>query len=317
MTFRSMSKLSTDQLINYGLLRTGHAEPTESSTVIVVGIPRSGTSMVAAVLKALGVYIGDHIDDAVFEDREFAVALAAEDSERLLELIAARNQQHQIWGFKRPEAYRHLDRLCRSCRNPRVIITFRDILAISMRNSIAVQMDPLKLLPRLAEEYRDLTAAISRVSVPCLLLSYEKAMQFPMETVQGISSFCGLDAKPEQIRNAALAIENGNSTYVQTARLKYHGAIGRLVDGRLRGWAKVRGRDDLRVRLELELDGQVAQRVCADLFRPDVKNAGHGDGRYGFEFIIDDTVRRDAVVNVRIQNSRILLPNSGQPLSSY
>jgi hypothetical protein len=313
----SMSSLQADQFTNYGILRTQDTVPIDTGTVMVVGVPRSGTSMVAAVLKALGVYIGDEIDNAVFEDREFAAALAAENSGRLHQLISARNDQHRFWGFKRPEAYRHLDQLCRSCRNPRVIVTFRDILAISLRNNISMQMDPLKLLPRLAEEYRELVATISGLSVPSLLLSYEKSLQFPTETVKEIVSFCNLEATPQQINAAALVIENGTPAYVNGARLKYQGSIGRLIDGRLRGWAKVIHSDNIRVNVELQLDGVVAQRAWADMYRSDVHKAGFGDGRYGFEFVIDDDISGEAIVSVRIQNSRILLRNSGLSLSSY
>ena len=312
-----MKTLAPDDLINQGILQTQAIVPGEAATVIVVGLPRSGTSMVAAVLERLGVFIGKQIDRAVFEDREFAAALAPGKHEHLLRLIQARNAQHKIWGFKRPEAYKLLDALCRSCRNPRVIVPFRDILAIAVRNQISMQMDPLKLLPKLADEYRDLVAAISRSSVPCLLLSYEKAVQSPTETVAQIASFCGLASSEGEIRAASEVIENGNPQYVRAARLDYVGFVGRLVDGRLRGWVKAKTRDDIRVNVELELDGAVAQRTRADLLRPDVQKAGHGDGRYGFEFAVGEDVSRNSIVHVRVQNSKIVLQNSGLKLSEY
>lgn len=307
----------TDQLTNYGLLSIQESQPDETATVVVVGLPRSGTSMIAAVLKSLGVFIGTAIDSAVFEDQEIAAALTAENSAQLQQLIAARNAAHRVWGFKRPEAYRHLDLLCASCRNPRVIVTFRDILAIALRNRISMQIDPLQFLPRLAEDSRGLVAAVSRLSAPSLLISYEKALQFPAETVGEIAKFCGLSVTEQQIGEAAAAIENGNLRYIQAARLQYQGSVGRIVDGHLRGWVKVVNRDDIRVAVELRIDGRVVDKTRANLHRPDVQQAGFGDGRYGFVFAIDGTMRGDSIVEVRVQNSNTVLENSGRPLAQF
>src|SRR5688572_21236041 len=132
-----MSDRRDGNLTNFGLLRTADIELGLPATVIVVGLPRSGTSMIAAVLRALDVYIGTEIDGAVFEDRQFAAALASGHPEELARLIDERNAAHAIWGFKRPEAYRQLELLIPLCRNPRVIVTFRDILAIALRNRLA------------------------------------------------------------------------------------------------------------------------------------------------------------------------------------
>jgi hypothetical protein len=312
-----MNTSSMDGLVNYGSVRLNDATAGDSATIIVVGLPRSGTSMVASVLKTLGVFIGQQIDNVVFEDRDMAAALESGDADRLIAAIAERNAVHQVWGFKRPEAYKQLAKLCSMCRNPRVIVTFRDILAISLRNNISMQMDPVKFLPKLATEYEALATSVRRLSAPCLLLSYEKALQFADKTVAEIATFCGISATDDALRQAATIIENGNPKYIQAARLQYQGSLGRLVNGQLRGWVKVVNRDQMRVRVELELDGRVVQSTRADLYRPDVEKAGFGDGRYGFCFMIDDTMNRDSIVNVRVQNSTILVKNSGQLLSKY
>jgi hypothetical protein len=309
--------VALEDLTNFGLLQTQEIKSTDTATVLVIGLPRSGTSMVAAVLKALGVFIGEQVDNAVFEDRELAALLGSGDTGRLTQFIAQRNAAHSVWGFKRPEAYRQLEQLCRVCRNPRVIVTFRDVLAIALRNNISMQIDPIQSLPRIADEYRVLSATISRLSVPCLLVSYEKALQYPLEMVGKIAAFCGLEASEAQIKQAAEVVENGSATYVRAARLEYHGFVGKLVNGQLRGWVKATTRDDIRVAVELQIDGEVVQKARADIYRPDVEQAGFGDGRYGFAFKIDDNVSRQSVVAVRIQNSPILVKNSGLPLSSY
>jgi hypothetical protein len=306
-----------DDLLNYGFARTDDAPPGGSATIIVVGLPRSGTSMVASVMKTLGVFVGQQIDNAVFEDREIAAAIDSETIDRFAEIVAARNTAHRIWGFKRPEAYRQLDRLCAACRNPRVIVSFRDILAIALRNKISMQMDTLAQLPQLVSQYQALVAAIRHTSLPVLLISYEKSLQFPVETATEIASFCGVEASATLINSAATIIENGNAFYLQAARLQYQGHVGRFVNGELRGWAKTYRRDRSRLIVELELNGNVVQTTRADQYRPDVEKAGIGDGRYGFVFKIADDVDRNSIVNVRVQDSKIALTNSGQPLARY
>jgi glycosyltransferase involved in cell wall biosynthesis len=50
----------------------------------------------------------------------------------------------------------------------------------------------------------------------------------------------------------------------------------------VRGWYKLRNRDDVRLTVEYQHNGIVAAQVEASLYRGDVANAGHGDGCYGF-----------------------------------
>ncbi|HWL73062.1 MAG TPA: sulfotransferase, partial [Burkholderiaceae bacterium] len=271
-----MTANDIEALLNYGAARRNDAPPANETTLIVAGLPRSGTSMVAAILLDLGVFMGDRIDDAVFEDIELAAAVESGQRGALSQIITQRNTTHRLWGFKRPEAYKHLDRLCAACRNPRIIVMFRDILAIAVRNSIAVQLDPVQSLPRLLSDYQALLGALERVRVPMLLLSYEKCIQFPVETVKEIASFAGIEITDEIAKEAAALIENGNPGYVRAARLHYQGHVGRFNEGRLHGWAKARNADEMRVSVELELDGKVVQQTVADTFRPDVQRAGYG-----------------------------------------
>jgi hypothetical protein len=312
-----MTANDIEALLNYGAVRRNDAPAANETTLIVAGLPRSGTSMVAAILLDLGVFMGERIDGAVFEDVEFAAAVESGQRDALSQIITQRNTAHRLWGFKRPEAYKHLDRLCAACRNPRIIVMFRDILAIAIRNSIAMQLDPVQSLPRLLNDYQALLRALERVRAPMLLLSYEKCVQFPVETVREIASFAGIEITDEIAKDAAALIENGNPRYVRAARLHYEGHVGRLKEGRLHGWAKARNADDVRVSVELELDGKVVAQTIAEAFRPDVQRAGYGDGRYGFAFEIGDTFDRRSIVKVRVQNTRTVLANSGKPLSDY
>jgi hypothetical protein len=155
------------------------------------------------------------------------------------------------------------------------------------------------------------------VSAPCLLISYEKALQFPEQTVSEIASFSGIGQDDKNFSSAIGVIENGAPRYIEAARLRYQGSVGRLVKGKLRGWVKVQHQDRVRVVVELEINGAVIDTMTADRYRPDVEQAGFGDGRYGFEFPVDEAIDPKSIVNVRVQNSKILVTNSGRALQSY
>lgn len=89
-----------------------------------------------------------------------------------------------------------------------------------------------------------------------------------------------------------------------------HGIAGKLEgydDGMLVGWA-CRPHDPLdRVEIELFVDGTSAARFLADIFRPELQDAGMGDGRHGFAIPIcvhaDDSTR---MVDLRLRNGNSL-----------
>lgn len=116
-------------------------------TVIVLGIARSGTSIVAGMLSLMGVNM--HHDDnpgpdnpgGGFEDSNFIhltkLLVKIKNDERIKELenqikeiVTARNKEHEkdgIWGFKSALTYKCLDHFQKIINNPYYIIVYRDI----------------------------------------------------------------------------------------------------------------------------------------------------------------------------------------------
>ena len=55
--------------INYGTTTINKPDiKQDQKTIVIFGVARSGTSMVAAVLDTLGIFLGDKKDDIFFED---------------------------------------------------------------------------------------------------------------------------------------------------------------------------------------------------------------------------------------------------------
>ncbi|MDQ3797346.1 MAG: hypothetical protein M3294_07255, partial [Pseudomonadota bacterium] len=68
-----------DALINLGFHELRPSTGPVEKTVIVLGVARGGTSMVAGALSKLGVYMGDAITGVVFEDLTLSRAVERRD----------------------------------------------------------------------------------------------------------------------------------------------------------------------------------------------------------------------------------------------
>ncbi len=296
---------------NPGMYVLNEAPPGETVTLVVAGLPRSGTSMVAASLLNLGVFMGRRTGKVVFEDAHLSGLIERGEWARVDKLISETNAAQAVWGWKRPEAWQHFEKVLPRLRNPRVIFTFRDILAIAMRNHVSVQTDLAHMLKRHAGEYVALVDCVRRLEVPTLLISYEKGLLSPDAMVDRISSFAGLLPDPEARAAAISVIEPEPEIYRTRARLDYIGAVDGL-DGRvLTGWAAVRGRPAQRVYLVLTIDDRPVAEVCAD--RPHAPEEGMpGEvSDFGFSFTLPRFTRKGARIEVLVRNSTMRLAGSG------
>ena len=312
-----MSTEKDQGLINKGVAEINAANFGNHATLAVVGLTRSGTSMLSALLQELGVFMGNAVDSAVYEDIEVARFIDAGDFAGLKAFIAKRNAQHAVWGFKRPNAYKVLPELVPLMRKPRIIVMFRDVLAIAMRNHVSMQMDVIPALPRYVEEYGQLVRNIAGLKCPMLLVSYEKFIQFPVESVERAAAFAGITLTPELRGKAMKAVNNGPDAYLQSSRLRYTGHVDRIVDGKLRGWAMVVDQPKVKAKVHLRVDGKVLASATANKMRKDLVAAGIGDGQHGFELAIHRSISKDSNIEVVAGNADFLLPNSGKKAAAY
>jgi hypothetical protein len=312
-----MNTPSGQGLVNKGLAVINAAPCGDEATFAVVGLTRSGTSMLSSLLQEMGVFIGAAVDKAVYEDVEVARFIDSGDFEGLKTFIEKRDREHDVWGFKRPNAYRVLPKLVPMLRGPRIIVMFRDILAIAMRNHVSMQMDVISTLPRYVTEYAELVANISGLKCPMLLVSYEKFIQFPEESIERTAEFVGVEMTPELMDRALDAVRNGPEAYLQSSRLRYTGHVDRIVQGKLRGWAMVVDQPKVKANVHLRVNGKIVKNGVANRLRPDLVKAGIGDGHHGFEIDIGSAVTSDALIEVTAGNADFVLPNSGKKAVAY
>jgi hypothetical protein len=314
VAFDPATILKQGVIVHPGAAR-GRKRAGREKTLIITGLARSGTSMVAALLMEAGVWLGDHAYEPVNEDAEITQMLRARDFTRLDALIARQNAARPIWGFKMPDLHLFLqhDELQRF-RNPHLIMVHRDPVAVGARNVLSEQSDGM-------QAYIDATAAMHSMAqfarasrLPCLLLSYEKALLFPQVFVDNILSFCGLAL--DEPRKAAVMrhVEPNRTLYVTTSKRAFEGHLEGVIDGRLYGWARHIGQLEP-VLLDLLIDGRLAATFQASEFREDLLAAGVGNGNHAFFVdLAEHAVTDRSVIGVRINRRTVELGNSGRSL---
>jgi hypothetical protein len=176
--------------------------------------------MVASALVCLGVFMGHSIDRAVFEDVDIANSLESGEIAKLKTLIENRNRSYQVWGFKRPAAFKIMESYVHHFRNPCFIITYRDPLAIAKRNEISMGMKFAGALLEASNQLSVLTQFALKLRQPAMLISYEKALLDPRGFINNLAEFCGVEADASLIETAANTVENGPDLYLSESRLK-------------------------------------------------------------------------------------------------
>jgi hypothetical protein len=158
----------------------------ECETVIVFGMTRGGTSMVAGAVRGFGYYLGEGLL-VNLEDRDFVYRT----DEHMKETIARRNRDHSLWGWKFPMAVEYLDRLLPFVRNPILVIVTRDLTATACAMTRWDGRDPSGALSEaIIQSQRNLTFAI-RHRLPTLYVSYEKAGLKPDLFLTELGRFLG------------------------------------------------------------------------------------------------------------------------------
>jgi hypothetical protein len=182
---------------------------------------------VAECLGTLGLPIGLTIPaaDSHFnlEDPEFQKLLHREspgevDLVALRDLIQRRNRDYAVWGFKLPMALNSLPLLEQELRAPQFILIFRDPIAVSSREVIAVGLEVIQAMRRALVWQERMIDFVESSNARCLLLSYEKALQFPDIVVGLLASWCGLEVPEEQLYKACAVIEANRPPYLRAVR---------------------------------------------------------------------------------------------------
>jgi len=145
-------------------------ETDAANTVIIFGVTRGGTSMVAGAIRGFGYHLGDKIL-VNQEDSEFYF----KTDEQMKETIIRRNANHRFWGWKYPMAADYLERLLPLLRNPILVIVARDFVATAASLVRWDDREPSGAMVEAAMQMQKNLVLALRLRVPTLFVSYEKA----------------------------------------------------------------------------------------------------------------------------------------------
>ncbi len=303
------------------MCRVGYVAGARSAprTIIIIGPPRSGTSMVAGALHNMGVFLGRSAESPIFEDNRLDSAFVSEpgsepESKRLLDAIAEYNASHQVWAYKRPTlAIKHI-RLIHSCfRNPLYIFCFRDILSTANRNRISAGADLLTSMESALSGFGEMVRFLGEAHPDALLLSYEKALSDKDAFLVELMEFCGLETSAERVRMAADFVTptpKGYVEYSERAR-DVHGYLDAVRIDSIIGW--VQSDSGKQKDVVLLVDGKEVAKATADKYREDlVTEDPHAAGYCAFEFRDYDSrlIVPGAEVRVRTAVNGVDLINS-------
>ena len=310
------------------------------STIIVSGASRSGTSLVAAALAAAGLWLGEALDGACFEDTNLAflieqrqalhrrlltaahhprqplLSLRGCDTGALVDAIAQRDAAHQHWGFKRPGIVSRLgDDGLALFRNPRIVLCFRDPIALAQRSVTADGVSFTEALRSARRHIERSLRSAERLTHPVLLVSFEKLRQDRDGFLDELYDFCGLPVERSLYPGIHAAVERGGENYRRLAAAPIAGYIDRPFGWTLSGWCCPPGRKGCTA-IDVFANGRKLLTTLADRFRPDLRAAGFRTVRHGFA--VD--LRRFGLcgpqtIDVMLAGTNISLQDSGFSLA--
>lgn len=301
-------------LKNTGIQFIGNEKALQEDrkTIIVLGVARGGTSLVAGILDHLGIYGGERSVKPVFEDLNLAEAFEKNNKEEAINIINQYNN-NGIWYFKRPGALDYTDQLDEKCVNPIYLIIFKDIFAVSNRNNISMKTDVVMGLQKAYDDYGKLLKFISTNNINGFLFSYEKVMQNKEKLVDSIISAIGSEKVSEQQKESALRFIEPNPTeYLNASRItRSIGNLGTVNATAVIGWGKYVHSNEPAI-VELYVNKKLLKEMYANDFRQHLLDSGqHPTGCCGFYFDLTETpLKTGDSISVKVKDDVLDLKGS-------
>ena len=185
----------------------GVSGASSKQTIILFGNPRGGTTMIANVVRSMGVFLGDdlpvNLEDSSFNwdvlARQNSTWTKAEKLVSIRQAIDKRNSAHDVWGWKYPRIDTYFNDVESDLVNPMLICVFRDIVASTWRGVVRRNEPPMNSLRRALEMQATNLDLVDKSGFPALLISYEKAIADPLGLTSSLSRFMSLNLSDEQL----------------------------------------------------------------------------------------------------------------------
>ena len=157
--------------------------------VLVLGTPRSGTSVVAGICHMLGVPIGLNIDRSNMEDLRFRALLKSESRTQLAPgYLEELHQLGPIVGAKDPSVIDHLSEVYSLIPKPILVVVSRDVYASTQREVVEGH-EFFEILRSTISRKDAILDFVAGVEDPLIAVSYERLIDDPVEAVKRLADF--------------------------------------------------------------------------------------------------------------------------------
>lgn len=182
-----------------------------NKTFVLFGNPRGGTTMIANVVRSMGIFLGNdlpvNLEDNCFNwdilSRLEPEPSRADKIASIKKAVEYRNAQYEVWGWKYPRADVYFKDISPALVNPMLICIFRDVVASTWRGVVRRRQEPLNLMRRALDLQSSNLRLIEKSNLPTLLVSYEKAIADPLQLVTSLNRFMSLGLSPDQLATHA------------------------------------------------------------------------------------------------------------------
>ena len=175
----------------------------ERECVVVLGVPRGGTSVVAGICQLLGFQMGIEIDPSNMESIEIqklskGVSLRSE----FKNVISIMSSKSLKFGFKDPAAIDWILRVHDLIPNPKYIFVSRDLAATTERERIASNPIRESLISANNRSNQIVNFLLSQ-NEPTAMMSYERLLLHPKDGILQLSEFLNVPMDSEVVDQMA------------------------------------------------------------------------------------------------------------------
>ena len=186
----------TERQSGIELIHTNDDALPERRTYICMGVPRGGTSAVAGTMQRLGLFIGEDLPNN-YEDPCFV----GQTPSNMKEVIAARQKNHAVWGWKHPSAANYMENLLPDLENPHLIVVWRDLVATMKAHRRWHNRGQLLSVHEILMQHQRNWFLIERWKIPTALVSYEKTILNPALFAKQMADFLGMPEPKGEARD--------------------------------------------------------------------------------------------------------------------
>lgn len=182
--------------------------------VIVLGPPRSGTSMISGTLRLMGVYMGE-ANSKNHEDPKFNAK--KNELNNIITTIKKNNENHELWGWKEPSTYMYLKNITNLLDNPLYIVSCRNPFDSALSKIARTSTgDFNKIYQGVSKQYTKTLSIIDNLDSSCLYINYSDAVREPDLFVAKLAELLDISVSEDLMQEIVTFCEPGSYKTITT-----------------------------------------------------------------------------------------------------